>query len=453
MAQMPDWIRLQKALSVEAETGFNDLQGHQKRFSEFLRDSLRRAPAHLTPMEQEQWHTLSEDFDKYSALTFAQRQHLVAHTRRFLQENRQKSTQPHVAETGNPPKNPKSQRTKTKSLQPKATGAVYSRHPLEQAITYLKGIGPKNSERLAKLGLLTVRDVLYYYPRDHLDYARQVKIRDLKPGETVTIVGTVRRCNCFNSPRNAKLSIFELSLYDGTGTLKIGRFFAGARFRNRSWQERQKRLYPMGSTVAASGLVKKGKYGITLDDPDLEVLGDAQDEIDSETVGRVVPVYPLTEGVPAALVRKAVVAALPAAVEIRDPFPSSLREQHGLVQLPVAIAHIHFPPDSDALALARRRLVFDEFFYLQLGLLSRRKQQQAQTQIHMAPTGELIDQFYEVLPFQLTGAQNRVVQEILVDVQQLTATTVFPEPTSPCTRRFMGVSCCTSTKISCTTRF
>ncbi|MEM6255619.1 MAG: ATP-dependent DNA helicase RecG [Cyanobacteria bacterium P01_D01_bin.156] len=416
----PDWIRLQKALSVEAETGFNDLQGHQKRFSEFLRDSLRQYPQELTPLEQDQWRTLSEDFDKYSALTFAQRQHLVANTRRFLQQSRQAFDSPRAAESS-PLENTrkKSRAPKTKSLSKKtAVLSPQTGHPLDQALTYLKGVGPKNSERLAKLGLYTIRDVLYYYPRDHLDYARQVKIRDLTPGDTVTIVGTVRRCNCFNSPRNSKLSIFELSLYDGTGTLKIGRFFAGARFRNRSWQERQKRLYPVGSTVAASGLVKKGKYGITLDDPDLEVLGDAQDEIDSDTVGRVVPVYPLTEGVPAALVRKAVVAALPTAVEIRDPFPTTLREQHGLVQLPIAIAHIHFPPDSDALTLARRRLVFDEFFYLQLGLLSRRKQQQAQTKISMAPTGELIDSFYEVLPFQLTGAQSRVVQEILVDLQQ-----------------------------------
>ena len=73
--------------------------------------------------------------------------------------------------------------------------------------------------------------------------------------------------------------------------------------------------------------------------------------------------------------------------------------------------------------IARRRLVFDEFFYLQLGLLSRRQQQQTQTKIHMAPTGELIEQFYDVLPFQLTGAQTRVVQEILVDLQQPTPMT------------------------------
>ncbi|MEA5466403.1 ATP-dependent DNA helicase RecG [Leptothoe sp. PORK10 BA2] len=422
MVDLPDWLRLQKALSVEAETGFNDLQGHQRRFSEFLRDSLRTAPSQLPAIDQERWCVLSADFDKYSALSFAQRQHLVAETRRFLQQSRQMldKPSPKAAESSTSVFSKTGQRTRTTSLTAKVPTLPRSGHPLDQPLTYLQGMGPKNSERLAKLGLYTVRDVLYYYPRDHLDYARQVKIRDLKAGDTVTVVATVRRCNCFNSPRNAKLTIFELGLYDGTGNLKISRFFAGERFRNRGWQERQKRLYPVGCTLAASGLVKKGKYGITLDEPDLEVLGDDQEPIDSTTVGRVVPIYPLTEGVPAPLVRQAVVAALPAAVEIRDPLPTVLREEYGLIQLPVAIAQIHFPPDGDTLALARRRLVFDEFFYLQLGLLSRRKQQQAITQAHMAPTGELIDQFYDVLPFKLTGAQARVVQEILRDLQRST---------------------------------
>ena len=83
MADLPDWLRLQKALSVEAETGFNDLQGHQRRFSEFLRDSLRVSPSNLPTIDQERWRTLGEDLDKYSALSFAQRQHLVADTRRL----------------------------------------------------------------------------------------------------------------------------------------------------------------------------------------------------------------------------------------------------------------------------------------------------------------------------------------------------------------------------------
>ena len=416
MAAQPDWLRLQKALSVEAETGFNDLKGHQRRFSEFLRDSFRSAaPPQLGAADVERWQALAEDYDKYSALSFAQRQHLVADTRRFLQQTRRQAEASVVQES--PTKAVRRPKTKTLAPSRPSTGPR-SIHPLDQPLTYLPGMGPKNSERLAKLGLYTVRDVLYYYPRDNIDYARQVRIRDLQPGETVTVVGTVRRCTCFNSPRNQKLTIFELSLYDGTGSLKISRFFAGVRYRNRGWQERQKRQYPAGATVAASGLVKKGKYGITLEEPDLEVIGGPQEPIDSATVGRVVPVYPLTEGVPASLVRRAVVAALPAAVEIRDPFPAALRDRHQLIQLPVAVAHIHFPPDSDALALARRRLVFDEFFYLQLGLLQRRQQHQEQTQVTMAPTGELVDQFYQVLPFRLTAAQQRVVQEILADLQQ-----------------------------------
>lgn len=430
---MPDWTRLQKALSVEAENGFNNLEGHRQRFSEFLCESLQAPPPSLPYLDQERWQVLAYDFSRYGDLSFAERQHLVADTRRFLHQTRKTldvKTSPSQGQStvgagsaaagsaaGRKPK-----QTKTKNLVA-GSPSVYrsSGNPLDQALTYLKGIGPKNSERLAKLGLYTVRDILYYYPRDHIDYARQVKIRDLEAGETVTVVATVKRCNCFSSPRNKKLTIFELNLADSSGTLKVSRFYAGTRFSNRGWQERQKRLYPKGAVVAASGLVKQGKYGITLEDPDIEVLESAEGAIDSMMVGRVVPVYPLTEGVGADLVRRAVVAALPAAVEIRDPLPAALRAEYGLIQLPVAIAHIHFPANSEELSTARRRLIFDEFFYLQLGLLRRRKQQQAeQTSIQLAPTGELIDQFYGVLPFEFTGAQQRVVQDILTDLQKPT---------------------------------
>jgi ATP-dependent DNA helicase RecG len=412
---MPDWIRLQKALSVEADSGFNDIEGHTQRFSEFLSDSLQSPPQELPPLDIDRWQDLSTQFNQYSDLSFAQRQHLVADTRRFLYQTRKTLETPSPI---SPSPSTTAPTAKTKPLTP-APSSSRSTHPLDQALTYLKGIGPKNSERLAKLGLYTVQDILYYYPRDYIDYARQVKIRDLVPGETVTVVATVRRCNCFNSPKNAKLTIFEMMLSDGTSTLKLSRFFAGNRYTNRAWQEQQKRQYPAGTVVAVSGLVKQSKMGITLEEPDIEILQSANEEIDSPIVGRVVPVYPLTEGVGADLVRRAMVAALPSAIHIRDPLPAEIRHAYQLQQLPVAIANIHFPANSEELSTARRRLVFDEFFYLQLGLLKRRKeQQQKQTAIHMIPTGELIDAFYEVLPFALTQAQERVVQEILSDLQK-----------------------------------
>lgn len=435
---MLDWLRLQKALTVEAERGFNDLVGSQYRFSEFLSLNLNQPLTELPRTERQRLQEIAGEFARYSDLSFAQRQHLVAETRRVLYQTRrtleeQTVSDPIVEEQNNPAQSGQQRlsgatsRTtlKAQKSRPKTTALVEKNAKvavsLDQAVTYLPGIGAKNSERLAKLGLHKVRDLLYYYPRDHIDYARQVTIRQLAAGATVTIVGTIKRCTCFTSPRNSKLTIFELMIRDHTGQLKLSRFFAGARYQNRGWQEQQKKLYPVGAVVAASGLVKEDKYGVTLEDPQIEVIDHSDASIDSLKVGRVVPVYPLTEGVGADVIRKAVVAALPAVTQLREPLPESLRQKYSLIELQEAIAHIHFPPDSEALDAARRRLVFDEFFYLQLGLLKRRiAQRQAQTSAALAPTGHLIDQFYQVLPFQFTDAQQRVVNDILNDLQQPT---------------------------------
>jgi len=401
-----DWSRLQKALELEADRGFSDLVGREYRFSEFLHLSLQAPPSDLSAADQERMKAIAAQFSRYPDLSEAQRKHLVAETRRVLYQTK-RSLEPPA-----PPPAPKT--PKTTQLAKK-----HARLELDQAITYLPGIGPKNSERLAKLGLHIVRDLLFYYPRDHIDYARQVNIRQMEPGETVTLIATVRRCTCFTSPRNSKLTILELMVRDSSGQLKLSRFYAGNRYSNRGWQENQKRLYPPGAVIAASGLVKKGKYGLTLDNPEIEVIDHQHASIESVKVGRVVPVYPLTEGVPADLVRKAVISALPAVDLLEDALPEAVRDKYQLTGVRDAVSHIHFPPNGEALDAARHRLVFDEFFYLQLGLLQRRRQQQEkQTGVVLPPTGELIDQFYETLPFKLTGAQQRVVNEILSDLQK-----------------------------------
>lgn len=437
----PDWNRLQKALAVEADRGFNNLEGREQRFNEFLQHELSAAPAPLSDEGQGKWRSLADQYERYEELSFADRQHLVAETRRTIYATKRSLEQPSNDRTRSSPSSQSSvqrQGATSRSTSPR-TDALATKTPhtqtaqtqpssrqgktpdLEQQVTYLKGMGPKNSERLAKLGLLTVLDLLHYYPRDYINYAQQVPIRDLQTGETVTLVGTVTRSNCFSSPRNANLTIQELVLKDTTGQIRLTKFWPGKRFRNMAWQQRQKRQYPKGCLVAASGLVKANKYGITLDSPDLEVLDSPDGNTESLTVGRIVPVYPLTEGVGAALVRRAVVAALPAAVALVDPLPAAIRAEYGLVDLPVAIAHIHFPADDETLQQARRRLVFDEFFYLQLGLLQRRRQRRQQaTSVVLPPTGTLIDQFYSNLAFDFTGAQERVVAEILHDLQEPT---------------------------------
>jgi ATP-dependent DNA helicase RecG len=427
----PDWIRLQKALSVEAERGFNNLEGKQHRFSEFLSLSLTQVPTELSTPDQSRWQALGSQFMTYADMTFSQRQHLVAETRRFLydmrktwERNRQAREPIDSTESDQARSQPNPSISHPPNFKrPKTTPLTSAQRSLslDQALTTLSGLTGSSAEKLAKLGLYTVRDLLYYYPRDHIDYARQVKIQDLQEGETVTLVATVKRCTCFNSPRNPKLTIFELVVRDQTGQIKLSRFYAGTRYNNRGWQEQQKRLYPMGATIAASGLVKRNKYGVTLDSPEIEVLQHSGDAIDSLKVGRVLPVYPLTEGVPVDLIRRAVILALPAVQQIQEALPEELRQHYGLEGIQSAIAHIHFPPDSGSLDAARHRLVFDEFFYLQLGLLQRRKaQQEIQRSAVLAPTGELIDRFHTILPFQLTNAQQRVVNDILNDLHKPT---------------------------------
>jgi ATP-dependent DNA helicase RecG len=455
---IPDWLRLQKALAIEAEQGFTDLLGKQYRFSEFLSLTFGKFPTVLSSSERRRWQELAVHFAGYPDLELEDRQHLVAQTRAYLYQL-QKATEREsrdvdngelgVSEAGTDTYSPSSLHSpmhqshascyntgnSPNALTPqvgKPANVAVSPTPYkftevsrrlapqpDHKLSDLPEIGAKKAGNLARLNLFTVRDLLFYFPRDHIDYARQVNIQELEAGETVTIVARVKRCNCFTSPRNKKLSILELQLRDKTGQIKVNRFFAGTRFTSRGWQESLKRRYPEGAIIAACGLVKQSKYGLVLEDPELEVLANPGDSIESLTIGRVVPIYTLTEGVGADMIRQAVIAALPSAVNLKDPLPSGLRTKYSLMELKDAIANIHFPQDAATLKIARRRLVFDEFFYLQLGLLQRQqKAREIQTSAILAARGELLEKFYELLPFKLTGAQTRVVNDILNDLQK-----------------------------------
>jgi ATP-dependent DNA helicase RecG len=409
----PDWLRLQKALSVEAERGFTDLQGNQYRFSEFLCLTLGQSPPPGSPAHlRHRWQELAVKFSDYSQQNLEERQSLVATTRRFLHELRQN------LETPNAPKTVvREVENKPPAPLPISNKAI----ALEQLLKEVEDIGTYRAKTLAYLNLQTVRDLLFYFPRDYIDYAQQKSIIELKAGDTVTLIGRVVKFNIFNSPKNPKLAIFEMIIRDQTGRIKLSRFLAGNRFTNKGWQEGQKKRYPPGTAIAASGLVKENKYGLTLDNPSIEILEDPNSPVESLNIGRVLPVYPLTEGVPIDLLRKCVVTALGAVSQLEDALPLAIQKQYDLIDLQTAIAQIHFPDDNDSLTLARRRLVFDEFFYLQLGFLQRRYIQKAtEKSVVFTPSGELIEKFNQLLPFKLTNAQQRVVHEILEDLKNST---------------------------------
>jgi ATP-dependent DNA helicase RecG len=481
----PNWVLLHACLSLEAEHGFIDLRrpGKPFCFSEFFRDRLGEIPDFLGIDDRDKWLDIARRFVNYPQMNQANRKKLVEEIRLFFleiqpnyaprqqrkietiieknEEERQEMRGEQITIAPSPPPSlppsplpvnpspiepsvtplvnnktgvtnnkreikpvappPPSQPTTPKTI-PLTKDAIARHFTLDQSLISATGIGPANGKKLEKLGLLTIYDLLYYYPRDHIDYAHQVTIRELVVGETVTILGKVKKFNCFTSPKNKKLTILELILSDRSGIIKISRFLAGNYFSSRGWQEQQKKMYPIGAIIAASGLVKENKYGLTLDNPELEVLDHENSSIESQMIGRVVPVYPLTDGVDAGVIRRSVLAVLPAVKHIPESLPKGLRDRYSLMGIVDAVSNIHFPLDRDCLAAARRRLVFDEFFYLQLGLLKRRQsQKKVETSVVVSAKGRLIQHFHEILPFKLTKAQERVVNEILKDLES-------PEP-------------------------
>ena len=398
LGALQDWVgRLQRILQWEADHDFVNSRGRSGNFAEVVAQGLAEAPLAIL-RDSDTCSQLRAGFSAYSGWPSEKRRHWVVRTRQWLHQQRL-----HIQDQVAPPSADKS------SLRPEL--------PLAQ----VKGIGPKLATKLMGVGLQTVEDLLRYYPRDYIDYSQQQRIHALRPGETVTVLGTVRRSHAFVSSRNHNLAILEIQLQDSTGRLKVTRFYVGRRFTSPKWLQRQRRLFPLGATVAASGLVKAGPYGLSLQDPLLEVLDSGSVTTASVSGQRILPVYPLAEGLSAESLRRAVQAVLPMASQQQDHLTKQWRLRFGVIPLSEAFITIHQPPSKAACQSARNRLVFDEFLQLQLGLLGRRQRQtQALADLTVVGTSDLVKAFLNLLPFQLTSAQERVLRQIRNDLQGTT---------------------------------
>ena len=272
---------------------------------------------------------------------------------------------------------------------------------LDAPLTVLHGVGSTNAERLSKLNLFTLNDLLHHYPRRYEDYSKLVTIDQLQCDMETTVIGIVESVNTKEIPKR-KFKITEALINDNTGWLRLTWF-------NQPWIENQFRT---GMTVAVSGKIENYLGKPVINNPQWEKL-----EKEQVNTNRIVPIYPLTAHMSQQWLRKVIFKVINYwTPRISDYLPQEVIDNHKLLPLADAILQVHFPDSEILKEKAQERLAFDEIFVLQLGLLSQKRQwQQLQKQPILIPD-PIIAAFMESLPFPPTSAQNKVVQEIKEDI-------------------------------------
>ena len=275
-------------------------------------------------------------------------------------------------------------------------GSMYS--VLNENIQFVKGIGPKKAEKMARLGIFTVKDALYYFPRQFEDRSRQKKIFQLEEGEKTGVRVKIDR---INSVSRRKFSITEFYVSDDTGKAKLV-FFNKAYLRN---------TFRVGDIVKVFGSVKKNLGPVT----ELHNCEIEYDKLDKNT-GIIVPVYSLTAGVGNKEVMGMIRSIFESSdISIDEYLPKWLVDKYNLCGVDFAIKNMHFPEKKENVKIAMYRLIFEELLFLQLGLFTVKGNNKVGKGIRFQRHKDM-DKIEEKLPFKLTRAQQKAYDEIIEDM-------------------------------------
>lgn len=275
-------------------------------------------------------------------------------------------------------------------------GSMYS--VLNENIQFVKGIGPKKAEKMARLEIFTVKDALYYFPRQFEDRSRQKKIFQLEEGEKTGVRVKIDR---INSVSRRKFSITEFYVSDDTGKAKLV-FFNKAYLRN---------TFRVGDIVKVFGSVKKNLGPVT----ELHNCEIEYDKLDKNT-GIIVPVYSLTAGVGNKEVMGMIRNIFESSdISIDEYLPKWLVDKYNLCGVDFAIKNMHFPEKKENVKIAMYRLIFEELLFLQLGLFTVKGNNKVGKGIRFQRHKDM-DKIEEKLPFKLTRAQQKAYDEIIEDM-------------------------------------
>ena len=384
---MENLEQIKKAIDVEVKYQYININGKTKSFSSFICSELRKE---IKVSKNPKWKILLEHFLKYPMDSLSQRKKSLEKLVRVIKSDIDGENE------------------NTKEKDCKLT--------LKSDVMYLKGVGPKIAYLLNKLGIYTISDLLYYFPRKHVDYSTRTRIRDLEVGETTTIFGVIKSVEAFNTKNN--LGVLKVKIVDNSGWININFFAAKA---SKFVLERMKSQFPKGSGIMVSGAVKLNSYDgqLTLDKPTYSITDYEITENQNLNLARIVPVYPLSENLNIKTLRKIIYNAIQLFKnDIKTVLPEHIINKYHLLDKGEAIEQIHFPSDNEKLQQARYSLVFEELFLIQLRLALLRAENNkniSSIPLEIKKDG-LVMKFIESLPFKLTDAQQRAVNEILNDL-------------------------------------
>ncbi len=271
---------------------------------------------------------------------------------------------------------------------------------LNATVTTISGVGAKRQEQLARLSVETVGDLLFLFPRRHDDYSQLKAIHQLKMGDEVTVIGSLERIQVQTMRSGGKR--VEAYLGDGSGFLHLNWF-------NQPWIANQ---LEEKATVAARGKIDQYLGRLVMNSPELEPM-----EEEYLLQGRIVPIYPLTEGLGAKVMRNLAKEVVDTwAKHLPDYLPIATREHADLMDFGDAVSQAHFPDSWQDKLDAEHRLAFDELFTLQMTMLQRRHLWQSRQGMPLSVEQSWLEAFEQSLPYQLTGAQQHALADICTDM-------------------------------------
>jgi len=276
---------------------------------------------------------------------------------------------------------------------------------LNSPIQYLKGIGPKKAKLFHKIGIYTIEDLFYYFPRRYEDRRQFLSINQLKEGEFKTIKAKILSISEKESWKRKDFKILEVRVADETGEIFCVWFN----------QPYLKEYFKTGQDLILYGRIERYGKRLQINSPEFEII--SKDLKESLDIGRISPIYPLPSGLTQRKFRQFIKSALDEYLtSLNDFLPYDLRSRNNLLNLAKAILNIHFPEDFNLQKQAYERLSFEEFFLFQLPLALRKLKKYQKPGIAHHSEGKLLKDFILHLPFKLTPSQVRVIAEIKSDM-------------------------------------